>query len=377
VDSTDQRNGFRLPWSAPAGVHQERAAAPGGDADPAAAPAQNRFQPILLRAMRAAAEDSRNAMLVACQEEATAVVTGLHARSANDSEALRRVAGIEIAETSESAKAEIARISAEADQAVAARRARLSQSLEEGATRVELEIDAVRSRVAAFEADMVAFFGRLESVADPAQFASLTAQMPEPPQLRGADDLGVVPTVEAAPARPTPDPAARDAATAVSAKPAPPAAPQPAKAPVLVPSPDKSLPSRTQVTEMAPPSAAAPSAESSVPPVVAPASASEASTETPAARVPGAPVTATTVVVVGLVNIASIASFKRHVSGLHGVRSVAVSSSPGGEFVFKVTHDPDLPLGDEVTLLPDFGARIVESEPGLLKVAARDPGASA
>jgi hypothetical protein len=340
-----------------------------------AAPTQNRFQPILLRAMRAAAEDSRNAMVSACQEEATAAVTGLHARSATDSEALRRVAGIEIADISESAKAEIARISAEADQAVTDRRARLSQSLEEGATRVELEIDAVRSRVAAFEADMVVFFGRLESVVDPAQFAALTAQMPEPPQLRAVEDFPGTAPAEAPPIHHAPVPPARDAAAHVSEKAAPPTPSQPAKAaggPVLNTRPSGS---RVHTAETA--ATPEPPAEGPAEPVVVTSPAAEAPTEAPATRAPGAAVTSTTVIVVGLVNIASIASFKRHVSGLHGVRSVAVSSSPGGEFVFKVTHDPDLALGDEVTLLPDFGARIVESEPGMLKVAARDPGASA
>jgi hypothetical protein len=85
----------------------------------------------------------------------------------------------------------------------------------------------------------------------------------------------------------------------------------------------------------------------------------------------------TTVVVAGLVNIASIAAFKRLVSGLRGVQSVAVSSGPGGEFVFKVSHETGIALGDEVTLLPGFSARIVDSREGLLQVSARDPGAAA
>ncbi|MFI5253983.1 MAG: hypothetical protein ACHQ15_00785, partial [Candidatus Limnocylindrales bacterium] len=98
-------------------------------------------------------------------------------------------------------------------------------------------------------------------------------------------------------------------------------------------------------------------------------------TETPH-REPGAPMV-TTVVVVGLVNIASIASFKRNVSSLRGVQSVAVSSGPGGEFVFKVTHEPGIALGDEVTLLPGFTARIVAQRDGVLQVSAHDPGAAA
>ena len=46
----------------------------------------------------------------------------------------------------------------------------------------------------------------------------------------------------------------------------------------------------------------------------------------------------TQVVVSGLVSVASIASFKRHLGRLAGVQSVGVSSGPDGEFLFAVTH---------------------------------------
>jgi hypothetical protein len=52
----------------------------------------------------------------------------------------------------------------------------------------------------------------------------------------------------------------------------------------------------------------------------------------------GSDATATQVVVVGLVSVASIASFKRHLGRVSGVQSVGVSSGPDGEFVFAVTH---------------------------------------
>ena len=45
--------------------------------------------------------------------------------------------------------------------------------------------------------------------------------------------------------------------------------------------------------------------------------------------------------VTGLVSVASIAGFKRHLSRVAGVQSVGVSSGPDGEFVFAVTHGPD------------------------------------
>lgn len=299
--------------------------------------APNRFQPILLRAMRAAAEESRNAMLAACRDDATTSVTNLHTRSAEGSETLRRLTAADVASIDEAAKAEMARIAAEAEAAIAARRADLGRGLEDGAARLEAEIDALRSRVAAFEAEMDAFFARLDAVGDPAQFAALTAQMPEPPQLRdGRYDLTT--DARAAPAAASVAAVAQSAAT-----------------------------SRLETRDRAsadPPAETSPGQPTASPaPEVARADPSQPET--------------TTIVVVGLVNIASIASFKRHVSSLRGIRAVAVSSGPGGEFMFKVTHEPDVALADEVTLLPGFGARVVASREGFLQVAARDPGAAA
>jgi hypothetical protein len=84
---------------------------------------------------------------------------------------------------------------------------------------------------------------------------------------------------------------------------------------------------------------------------------------------------ATQVVVVGLVSVASIASFKRHLGRLSGVQSVGVSSGPDGEFLFAVTHSADLSLRDAIPSLPSFQARVTGSSEGVLNVAAHDPEA--
>ncbi|MGH2468401.1 MAG: hypothetical protein ACRDGL_11845 [Candidatus Limnocylindrales bacterium] len=81
----------------------------------------------------------------------------------------------------------------------------------------------------------------------------------------------------------------------------------------------------------------------------------------------------TRVVVVGLVSVSSIASFKRQVSAIEGVRSVGVSSGPDGEFVFKVEHDPVLALQDILPKVPGFAVRVVSSADGTIQVAASDP----
>ncbi len=108
--------------------------------------------------------------------------------------------------------------------------------------------------------------------------------------------------------------------------------------------------------------------------------------DTIAARLAGLPqvsaeaqteTTSTQVVVTGLVSVASIAGFKRHLSRLPGIRSVGVSSGPEGEFLFTVSHGEDAALHDAIPTIPGFAARITQSGEGVLHVTARDPEADA
>ncbi|HEY7524240.1 MAG TPA: hypothetical protein VH720_11385 [Candidatus Limnocylindrales bacterium] len=90
-----------------------------------------------------------------------------------------------------------------------------------------------------------------------------------------------------------------------------------------------------------------------------------------------AEVTTTRVVVTGLVSVASIASFKRHLGRLEAVQSVGVTSGPEGEFVFTVTHRRDVAIRDSVPTLPGFQARVTGAEDGVVHVSAHDPEAEA
>jgi hypothetical protein len=83
----------------------------------------------------------------------------------------------------------------------------------------------------------------------------------------------------------------------------------------------------------------------------------------------------TAVVVSGLVSVASIASFKRHLGRISGVQSVTVASGPDGEFVFNVNHLPDVSFRDAVPTMPGFAARVTGSADGTVHVTARDPEA--
>ena len=99
-----------------------------------------------------------------------------------------------------------------------------------------------------------------------------------------------------------------------------------------------------------------------------------ASLNHPEASADGAPRT-TQVVVTGLVSVASIASFKRHLGRLVGVTGVAVASGPDGEFIFNVTHRPDVSFRDAIPTMPGFAARVVATGDGVVSVTAHDPEA--
>jgi len=81
----------------------------------------------------------------------------------------------------------------------------------------------------------------------------------------------------------------------------------------------------------------------------------------------------TQVVVTGLVSVASIASFKRHLGRMAGVQSVGVSSGPDGEFLFAVAHSADVVLRDSIPGIPSFQARVTGAGDGTLNVTAHDP----
>jgi hypothetical protein len=83
------------------------------------------------------------------------------------------------------------------------------------------------------------------------------------------------------------------------------------------------------------------------------------------------------VVVLGLVSVASIATFKRSLGRVPGVSAIGVASGPDGEFVFTVSHDPGFGLAQAIVALPGFDAHITAESPDGLEVVAHDPDASA
>ncbi|HEY8199441.1 MAG TPA: hypothetical protein VIF44_06680 [Candidatus Limnocylindrales bacterium] len=416
----------------------------------------------LVRAMRSTAEESRSSLVESMRTEGTGSVERIHARSAEEVDGLRRVADEDIASIKDWSKAEIARIRAETEERIAERKQELELSLEGHAALIEREIEHVQARIVEYEAQMDAFFVRLEEIDDPSEFGSVAAEMPEPPSLEEAsataraaalDDLirettaaRVEPAVEAVQAEvieavavepaspPTPAeelstpqaveaqaevadapveavqaPHAPDAVVEVVEAPQAPDAPQPAVEmadPVDEPAETTGAVSEPAETETTDPSTttdeaqndetdprltalgltvdAEPEASESDAGASADPEIDAMSEATIAARLGDissngrtAPESTTSVVVIGLVSVASVAAFKRTLGKVTGVRSVGVSSGPEGEFVFKTAHDADVTLKDVIPTLPGFGARVVAAGDGVVNVSARDPESEA
>lgn len=397
-----------------------------GEAVPAAAPSApakrpNKFLADLTKAMQAAAESARDEAMSRIQADAKSHIEAIHERSATDAADLRRKADDDVAAIREWSKTEIARIREETDQKISARKGNLEFEIEEHAARIERQIEHVQGRVSGFESEMAQFFERLLGEEDPTRFASLAENLPEPPPFdldelaasawlapaastidqaeapEAATDPTETGATEAAAETtadgPTDDPEAAMAAIEAAAQAAGweelNAAEAEAVAEPLdgssggesVDESDPRLSALSMTADFAAAEAeafeAAGTADESeeIPTIGDDALASRIAGLVPAQGddAPAAETRTTKVVVSGLVSVASIASFKRHLGRLAGVQSVGVSSGPEGEFVFAVSHAPDQVLRDSVPTLPGFGARVTGGDDETLDVTAKDP----
>jgi len=294
----------------------------------------NRFMADLTQAMRSTAETARQATVEQCQADAKAYTEQLHSRTDDEAASLRKAAEADVSAIRDWSKAEMERIRVETEQRIARRRELLEQELQEYNAAIELEIERVQKRVAAFEGEVTQFFEQLLQEADPTVFASMAAQMPDPPTFSVRERSGVTADLRARREqimRPA-------AATMVES------------------------PSGANGTQPADADGGEAAAES-------------VATAKPAPKDATATVESTQVVVVGLVSVASIATFKRQVGRLPGVKSVGVSSGPDGEFIFTVGHNSDTSLSSLIPTLPTFQARVVSEREGVLNVSAHDPEA--
>jgi hypothetical protein len=303
----------------------------------------NRFLADLAQAMRSTAETARQATIEQCQADAKAYTERLHARTDDEAASLRKAAEADVSAIRDWSEAEMERIRVETEQRISRRRELLEQELQEYNSAIELEIERVQKRAANFEDDVARFFEKLLQEADPTVFAGMAAQMPDPPQFNGSD-----------PGNLSLDTNARRGQIMQAHEPMPILNAAAAEA-------------EARAAADAEARAAAEAEEEAARAAIARAAIARAARP--------ATVESTQVVVVGLVSVASIATFKRQLGRLPGVKNVGVSSGPDGEFIFTVGHGSDILLGDLIPTLPAFQARVVSEREGLLNVSAHDPEA--
>ncbi len=404
------------PTAAPA--DPEPAVAPSPVA-PSAGRKPNKFMADLTKAMQAAAESARADSMERLTVDAKAHIEAIHADSATEATELRKQADDDVAAVRDWSKTEIARIREETDERIAHRKSTLEREIEEHAAAIEARIERVQARVAAFETEMAAFFERLLAEDDPTRFAAMAESLPEPPPIDGdapeppaamaPEPVAIVETVPDAPVAEVvaDEPVAVTEPVTVST-PAEPA--WPAAETEIAIAGEASAPESTSDADLFSIGSDDPATGDAEDPRLSAlgltpdfaAAEAEAATLTEddgsvtgpddgiteigddaiAARLAGLGVdpdaaaatqASTRLIVVGLVSVASIAGFKRHLSKASGVQSVGVSSGPDGEFVYLVAHDPSVALRDVVTTLPGFAARVTgETEDGLA-VTAQDP----
>ncbi len=434
AEVADMQQGTEMPtpegeMSAPDGDATEGDAPAEATAAARAVPArrQSKFLAELTRAMHTAAEEGRVATLDQVRADGKAAVEEIQSRSADDATAIRRRADDDVTHVREWSKAEIARIREETEQRIAARKTDLDHELEGHAAVVEAEIESVQGQVTAFEAEMDAFFERLIAEQDPGRFAALAASLPEPTPFAPLTEAQRAEIVARATA-PTavldesaasdlaegePEAAQADAGDVTSGadgvmEPGSDGGETPEDGAVEVVGETEQVASAEQGGEWPADAGAQASGEmdqgAAAPPdfadaerdALAGASAEEADggavadgsisarlaglgvpANQPAPEAPAqdGPVETSQVVVTGLTSVSSIAAFKRQLGRLPGVRSVAVSSGPSGEFVFAVSHSADVALADAVASLGGFAPHLGRVEPGLVELTARDPEA--
>ncbi len=365
----------------------------------------NKFLADLTRAMRSTAEASRTETTERFAAEAKAATEKVHAAAADEATELRRAADDDVAGIREWSKTEIARIREETENRISGRKADLEHELEVHAGTVEARTERVSARVAAFESEVNDFYDRLFAEEDPTRFAAMAEQLPEPPSLDIEDLLMPIspssrPAAAPEPVEPEPqvEPVAASTETetlapevvaeVVEAPAEPEATAEAAPEPVAEAPADGEDDPRLAMLEVTPDfdaaeaEAAAMSTEgaSAEPAEEIPTIADEVLAARLAGLVPDEnsgsnPIQTTKVVVTGLVSVASIAGFKRHLGRLQGVTTVGVSSGPDGEFVFSVHHLPTVDLAAGITGLPGFESRVTSTGEGAIEVVARDPEA--
>ena len=307
-----------------------------------------RFMAELSRAMQAAVENARTETMARLEVEAKTVVDEIQAGASNEAADLRAKADGDVAAIRDWSKAEIARIREETESRIAARKAALEGEMEEHSATIEARVERVSVVVAAYEAELAAFFQRLNAEEDPTRIATMAETMPEPPSL-----TDVAASITSA-AEPSAERLAR----------------------VLSPTSDEPDSSSADFAA-AEAEAASFTADLESEVDLTPPQGDQlngAAVDEPAPELQEVPVElgTTRVVVSGLVSVANIANFKRSLGRLPGVSSIAVASGRDGDFAFTVGHTLGSALSESVRTLTGFDVEITSESDGAIVVAAKD-----
>ena len=143
----------------------------------------------LSKAMHAAAESARVETLERLAADAAERTEAIKAASAEEAAAIKQAAEDDVAAVREWSKAELARVREETEARISTRREALEHETKAHAAKVEARTERVQRIVATFEAAMAEFFETLLAETDPARVALLAEQLPEPPSLEIDDEL--------------------------------------------------------------------------------------------------------------------------------------------------------------------------------------------
>jgi hypothetical protein len=147
-------------------------------------PRRNRgFLDELAQAMQATAERERERMSAEVDVIADAHVEKVRTRGASEAEELRKLAEDDIAGIHAWNKAETVRIREEAERRIGVRREELDSYLIRHTALIDGEVGHIGGAVEDYHHELDAFFSRLSAQADPAEFARLADDLPEPPDL--------------------------------------------------------------------------------------------------------------------------------------------------------------------------------------------------
>ena len=307
-----------------------------------------KFLADLTRAMRVAADESRHATLEQFKADAAACMEEIRSESKVFAAQCREQAEADVESLNEWSRTEMERIRRETDEGIAARRQRLEDDLAAQDVRLVEAVESVEGTVTSFQDDMERFFERLMHEEEPSTFAAMAGQLPEPPPFAPWSPEGT----------PAPEPTSGDGQTGAATE----------EAPMATVATDgeagpESKASAGRATIDAPaPTAAGPKAPGAAAPTAADSSRHRSTGSYP-----------TEIVIVGLVSVASIATFKRLLGRTPGIRAVHVSSGPSGEFVFGINHDEGADVQKALMDLPVFVAQIVDVINHVISAVVTDP----